>query len=166
MRIRIKSHWNPQEPYRIELSDGIISVRRRPLGQVMIRQKELRWTWHDDTEYAVRCPTMGIGRKPVWDILEDETIVCTGRLVHPSFKDTFLRAATPHLEWSFGDQQIIESTRCCQGDLRLAGGERLATWRVRRHVHVVLRDINVASMAPVVVGMVIGSLYDADGSSS
>jgi len=152
MRLQLKSAW-PKHPYEMLLPDASIIVRRK--------HRTLTWTWTDGAEYYVDGPIFQIGL-PTWNIRSAGRILATGVMLHPTFRDTFLRAALHYIGWKIQGEVIREVPRCCSGKLRLSSGRRLAQWRIGKRIHIVCQDHHPSCHVAIILAMVLARVYDFD----
>lgn len=161
MRLHIKRRWKANEPLQLVLPEGMIPLRRtRRLKSAT--HYELSWTWTDGSNFALLAPTFPIFKPYGWHVVLGEQTVCSGRMVQPGLRE-FFRAALPRVEWEFAGRSFYDEPGYCTSSLRNQQGRRLAVWwhsRTRAQIEVACLDSLSKSDLPVILGMVLASVFD------
>ena len=167
MRFEVRrTRWS-RAIYTIHLGEVTIPVRNPSLSRQWKGRERMVFVWPDGGECVVRGPSPTVH---AIEIVSPAGSIWSGMPVDPRLRKKLKRPEV--FLWNKEDRVIAcEAGRLrCRAffptplmlTLRESDGQRLATWFVGRIRRGILREDLPDDMKPVVLGMVLASMYDWD----
>jgi len=156
MRLQIeRPSFSLRIPFRFVTADATIDVMRET-------QKELRWTWCNDTDVRLHVPRRRFGKPQMWRVEADD-LAYIGQWDGRPSRHFRLNAR----EWLSADEVFYQDSQFCSGAVRSADKRRIVFWQKKCSPgklwgEVICKDSIATNQLSILLGMVLADFWPHD----